>query len=404
MQTTVPEQAPGTLPAGLEFGDIVEAALANPEIANGAADAGVPVDDLRDAVSRERALAGARVVLDELAAIDSRERIARGDAVHDAEPRQGFAAAFVAAVVDALRSAAGAIFAPVLRLFGITLQDSPVELPDTATLEPLEAERAATLERLRAALSEQVLRDLRSAVEQRTADSYSTLLKVGRAPGLAQLVDDDYGVPTRATEELADVFVAMPGGSIGLAGRRGIGKSKLIQRSCPPPRIDRDPLLLTTVVSAPTQYDGRDFVLHLFARICETIVGGSQVRAETLRRRERATAPARRLTAGELIARARRPVLGFGAAAIVAAALDVQPDALLIAGGVLIAVAVLLPGPWMEGGHGISFPRTPSLPLVIVGASLIAGSAIERGADALRDTGIIAVAIALALLLTPKEA
>jgi hypothetical protein len=401
MQATAPEQAPGTLPAEFDFDAIVAESLANPEIVAGAGAAGVPVDDLRDAVSRDRALAGARVVLDELATIESRERIMR-DAEPAAPPSPSVAAGFLRALADALRSNVASIFAPLLRLFGVTPQDA-VEQPGEAALEPIEAERAATLERLRAALSEQVLRDLRSAVEQRTEDSFSTLLKVSHAPGLAQLVDDDYGVPTRATEELADVFVAMPGGSIGLAGRRGIGKSKLIQRSCPPPQIGRDPLLLATVVSAPTEYDGRDFVLHLFASICETVVGGAQVRAEIVRSRERATAPAQRLAPAALVARARRPLLCVGAVAILAAALDVQPDALLIAGGVLCLVAVLLPGDWIEGGHGLIFPSTPSLPLAFVGLILMAGSAIGRVADPLRDAGIIAVAIALALLLTPKE-
>ncbi|MGH2899401.1 MAG: hypothetical protein ACRDMZ_12055, partial [Solirubrobacteraceae bacterium] len=305
-------------------------------------------------------------------------------------------------VTGALRAIVTSLLAPLLALFGFARTAAGDDEP---SLDPLVAEHTATFERLRTALSEQILRDLRTAIERRTADSYSTLLTVGHAPGLAQLVDDDYGVQTRATDELAAVFGRMPGASIGLAGRRGIGKSKLIQRFCPPPVAGRAPPLLATVVSAPTQYDGRDFILHLFARICETVVGGAEARAEVLRGRERAATPVTsRPTPGVWLARARLPLLTLGGAAIVAATLDVQTDVLLIAGGILVALGALLPAPWLEGGHGLVFPASPKLPLTLFGILLALGSLAQRGADPLRDAGLIVVAIALGLLLTPRGA
>jgi hypothetical protein len=400
MQTTSPRAA-DRLPEQIDFDAIVAQALEDPEVVAGAAAANMSPAVLRADVSLERAFEGARGVLDELGSIEARLRLADAESSAPVAPTRPLTPiARIASVLKDIWDAFRGIFR-----YGLVNDASSSERDALGTEhDALRAEHDTTLQRVATALSEQVFRDLRSSIERRTADSFSTVLRVDSAPGLAQLVDDDYGIATCATDELDEVFATMPGGSIGLAGRRGSGKSKLIQRFCPPPQLGRDPPLLTTVVSAPTQYDGRDFVLHLFARLCETVAGGPEVRAAVVREEERAAQPPVRPTPGALLARARLPASCLGVAAITAAAFDVRPDVLLIAGAALITVAALLPGPWMEAGHGIIFPRTPSLPLMIAGGALAAGSILGRDPDPLRDAGVIAVAVSVALLLTPKEA
>jgi energy-coupling factor transporter ATP-binding protein EcfA2 len=63
----------------------------------------------------------------------------------------------------------------------------------------------------------------------------------------------------------------LPTGAIGLAGPRGVGKTSLIQHFAG--RVDDEahgPVRVT--VSAPVQYDPRDFVLHLFATVCQAVL------------------------------------------------------------------------------------------------------------------------------------
>ncbi|MCK2242059.1 MULTISPECIES: hypothetical protein [unclassified Crossiella] len=93
--------------------------------------------------------------------------------------------------------------------------------------------------------------------------------------------------------------------SVGVSGPRGVGKSTLLRRLCGRDLADH----LTVFVPAPTSYDRREFLVHLFQTVCEQVVrtspGGLTEPSET--------PSARRLlgtglvTLGALIA-----VLGFG--------------------------------------------------------------------------------------------
>ncbi|MDX6679790.1 MAG: hypothetical protein QOE31_3842 [Solirubrobacteraceae bacterium] len=377
---------------GIDLDAAVTDALANPEIVTGAAAAGISPEVLRGDVSGDEVLAGVSSEFEALTRLDTRLAAARGGP----QPRPP---GWLMRLANRL--------APLLprflaRVFGLSLE--AINL-DTALLADLEAERGAAQTRLRTALSEQILRQLRAAVERRTDDSYSTLLKVAGAPGLAQLVDDDYGVRTRATDELEALFGRMPGGSIGLAGRRGIGKSKLIQRMCPPPVAGRPSQLLTTVVSAPTQYDGRDFVLHLFARLCETVVGGHEARAQRLLELEHQGRPlAARAARGVLLARSRVALLAVGIALTVAAVADVPADPLLIAGAVLLTAALLTPRPWTDWGHGLPVGfANPGWPLAVVGTALVIAAGLQDSDDPLLIAGIVVMALAAVALLTPTS-
>ncbi|MGW3966627.1 hypothetical protein ACWED2_42895 [Amycolatopsis sp. NPDC005003] len=96
-------------------------------------------------------------------------------------------------------------------------------------------------------------------------------IDVREAPGLGQLSDPAYLVPTAAAARVGKLLESMPGGSIGLAGARGAGKTTLIESYCAGQR--RLTGSLATMVSAPVEYAPREFLLHLYAKICQEVIG-----------------------------------------------------------------------------------------------------------------------------------
>ncbi len=135
----------------------------------------------------------------------------------------------------------------------------------------------ARLALLEALYERGILATLRRFIESSAAASWSTVLTIDKAPGLAEIA----GVAPVATEmvdEIAARLALMPGGSVGISGPRGVGKTTLMRLFT---RSRRDPLLVGVRVSAPTKYDGREFVLHLFGRLCDEVqrISGEPLRA-----------------------------------------------------------------------------------------------------------------------------
>ncbi|WP_158709292.1 MULTISPECIES: NACHT domain-containing protein [unclassified Streptomyces] len=82
----------------------------------------------------------------------------------------------------------------------------------------------------------------------------------------------DQFVGTSATAEIDYHLRELDSASIGISGPRGAGKSSLMQRFCTPgPTSAADDLLV--LVPAPTSYDPREFLVHLFAEVCRAITG-----------------------------------------------------------------------------------------------------------------------------------
>ena len=104
--------------------------------------------------------------------------------------------------------------------------------------------------------------------------SYHSKLPAIPGSGLAEVFHPEYEVPTAVGDKLSGLFTHMPGGSIGLSGLRGSGKTTLIRSLCQTrgSSAEGGPSL-GFVVSAPVRYEPRDFVLYLFARLCQEILG-----------------------------------------------------------------------------------------------------------------------------------
>jgi ABC-type multidrug transport system fused ATPase/permease subunit len=92
-------------------------------------------------------------------------------------------------------------------------------------------------------------------------------------PGLAEVFNPSYEIPTEAKEQVVRLFDAMPGGSIAIAGPRGAGKSTLLWAICNGSVKEiKDKQVLSISSSAPVKYDPREFILHLFSSVCRQVL------------------------------------------------------------------------------------------------------------------------------------
>lgn len=150
---------------------------------------------------------------------------------------------------------------------------------NAATLQQLRGEHAKTLERIETTLLERgVKSELRAIINAELEPSYDTNLSVRAAPGLAEIFDPAYEIPTASKDKLVALLEDMPGGSIGIAGPRGAGKSTLIWSLCRGALSSlKGRPVYALMTSAPVKYDGREFILHLFSSLCYKLLGQSPV-------------------------------------------------------------------------------------------------------------------------------
>lgn len=119
---------------------------------------------------------------------------------------------------------------------------------------------------------------IREQLNNHRERSYSTVLDYADASGLAEVDDPRHEIPTEERRRLERLIAGMPGGAIGISGPRGVGKTTMIRSLCRDQGGEDGRPVLATVVDAPVHYDARDFVLHLFARVCEEVIGPDRVR------------------------------------------------------------------------------------------------------------------------------
>lgn len=119
-------------------------------------------------------------------------------------------------------------------------------------------------------LKKGILPEIRELINEQLNPSYDLKLKQLSAPGLSEVFDPLYEIPTKSKKKLGQLLNIMPGGSIGLAGPRGAGKSTLMLSFCSDSgkKIKGCPVL-SIITSAPVKYEARDFILHIFASICD---------------------------------------------------------------------------------------------------------------------------------------
>ncbi|MGV8174842.1 MAG: P-loop NTPase fold protein [Methanothrix sp.] len=90
--------------------------------------------------------------------------------------------------------------------------------------------------------------------------------------GLAEVFHPVYEVPTKAKEKLDQLISIMPGGSIGISGPRGVGKSTVLWSFCEGLKEAKEKKIISLLTSAPINYDPKDFILHIISSLCTKIL------------------------------------------------------------------------------------------------------------------------------------
>ena len=131
--------------------------------------------------------------------------------------------------------------------------------------------QSGRLELEQALLNKGMLPFMRTLLNEYLAPSYNTKLSIRRAPGLSEVFDPIYQIRTQSASVLQRLMEQMPGGSIGISGPRGVGKTTLIRSYTSDTATSS--YALSVMVSAPVDYAARDFILHLFETVCRKISG-----------------------------------------------------------------------------------------------------------------------------------
>jgi len=144
------------------------------------------------------------------------------------------------------------------------------ELKSNALAERL---KIAEQEVERAVIEKGILQELRSIINAHRP-SYDTSLTISSAPGLAEVFDPAYEIPTETKERLHRLLANMPGGSIGISGPRGVGKTTLLGSFCSKASTTelKGRPVLSVMISAPVKYDPREFILHTFSSVCHRVL------------------------------------------------------------------------------------------------------------------------------------
>jgi hypothetical protein len=84
--------------------------------------------------------------------------------------------------------------------------------------------------------------------------------------------DPEYAVTSAAMRKVSDASRTITAGSIGISGPRGAGKSTILNKL--DTRIDRGKPEqdIRVYVSAPVDYDAREFIIHLFTELCVKVL------------------------------------------------------------------------------------------------------------------------------------
>lgn len=105
------------------------------------------------------------------------------------------------------------------------------------------------------------------------------VLRITQAPALAVLSDAEQLYITRAMSDVARLTRGVPVGSIGVSGPRGVGKTTLLRYFSDPTfeasalgrELHLDFYIFRFMVTAPVHYDARDFIIHIFSKLCDEV-------------------------------------------------------------------------------------------------------------------------------------
>ena len=130
--------------------------------------------------------------------------------------------------------------------------------------------------------------EINRILAEREEESYSDFLPEGEPPGLSRLYDLTFYRPSVDALRLQRLLDRTSGAAIGVGGPRGSGKTSVIRTYCDPwagaiATIHGRKPDLRVFISAPVRYEAKDFLLHVLATVCRSVIqrlGASRQRPE----------------------------------------------------------------------------------------------------------------------------
>jgi len=152
--------------------------------------------------------------------------------------------------------------------------------------------RSEELQKLRKALWSALTLKVNEIVDIALEDSYARDFSYVGVPWLPDTLASagEEPVSTKAYQQARFLIDNVGSGSVGVAGPRGSGKSTLLNQFARTQHAGAA-RQWGVCVSAPTKYDPREFLLHLFGRLCGAVMGGDR-QATALEERITAVSPA----------------------------------------------------------------------------------------------------------------
>jgi hypothetical protein len=117
--------------------------------------------------------------------------------------------------------------------------------------------------------------ELTQTINRLLAPEWERRLLVRDAVGLRAIYLEDAQVPTLAAERAENALRRSDGASIAVSGPRGSGKTNLLTELCRPESR------FSLLVSAPTRYAPKEFLLELFQELCTAYISDREAAART---------------------------------------------------------------------------------------------------------------------------
>lgn len=147
------------------------------------------------------------------------------------------------------------------------------QMIDDLGVDTKKSDEEAAFRQLNAALRTRgMIPVIRKILNEFENQSYALNLGNIRSEGLSETYDADFELRSTSRDFLETRLKLMAGGCVGVAGPRGVGKTTLLRSLC---NLDSSEFqgknVLSVYTTAPVQYNGRDFLLHLFSKLCQRV-------------------------------------------------------------------------------------------------------------------------------------